>query len=319
MNGIRLVVGFSAGSASDEIARALVPQLSRELGHSVEIELRPGNNGAPAAHEVATAQADGRTLFMATLGTHALAPHLSDNLPYDPLLDFAPVSLIATAPLVLACHESVGVSDARELIECARKHSHELTYGTSAIGGAPHLAAELFQSMSGIEMQHVRYDRTEQLYDDLEAGRISLSFNNIMSVLPRCKEGKVTPIAVTSSRRTGVAPDLPTIAESALPGYEVSNWLGIVAPKGTPELILDALRAAIQSALRSSDVQNAFLSAGVTAVGTTPVEFADFIAAEIQRWGPVVSRFRHTHVSENPAHPGTREALITPTITEHFK
>jgi tripartite-type tricarboxylate transporter receptor subunit TctC len=298
MSGIRLIVGFSRGSASDEIARALVPQLSRELGQSVDIELRPGNNGAPAAHEVAKAAADGRTLFMATLGTHALAPHLSDNLPYDPLLDFAPVSLIATAPLVLACHPSLRVSNARELIEQARERPRSLTYATSAIGGAPHLAAELFQSMSGIEMQHVRYERTEQLYEDLETGRISLSFNNIMSMLPRCRAGKLTAIGVTSAQRTAAAPTLSTIAESALPGYEVSNWLGIVAPKGTPGQILNDLRAATASTLRSSDVEHAFLAAGVTPA-TASIEFADFIAAEMRRWAPVVNRFRDTGVADS--------------------
>ncbi|MEN3354789.1 MAG: putative tricarboxylic transport rane protein [Betaproteobacteria bacterium] len=298
MSGIRLIVGFSRGSASDEIARALVPQLSRELGQSVDIELRPGNNGAPAAQEVAKAAADGRTLFMATLGTHALAPHLSDHLPYDPLLDFAPVSLIATAPLVLACHPSLRVSNARELIEQARERPRSLTYASSAIGGAPHLAAELFQSISGIEMQHVRYERTEQLYEDLETGRISLSFNNIMSMLPRCRAGKLTAIGVTSAQRTAAAPTLSTIAESALPGYEVSNWLGIVAPKGTPRLILNDLRAATASTLRSSDVEHAFLAAGVTPA-TAPIEFADFIAAEMRRWAPVVNRFRDTGVADS--------------------
>jgi tripartite-type tricarboxylate transporter receptor subunit TctC len=298
MSGIRLIVGFSRGSASDEIARALVPQLSRELGQSVDIELRPGNNGAPAAQEVAKAAADGRTLFMATLGTHALAPHLSDNLPYDPMLDFAPVSLIATAPLVLACHPSLRVSNARELIEQARERPRSLTYASSAIGGAPHLAAELFQSISGIEMQHVRYERTEQLYEDLEMGRISVSFNNIMSMLPRCRAGKLTAIGVTSAQRTAAAPTLSTIAESALPGYEVSNWLGIVAPKGTPRLILNDLRAATASTLRSSDVEHAFLAAGVTPA-TAPIEFADFIAAEMRRWAPVVNRFRDTGVADS--------------------
>jgi tripartite-type tricarboxylate transporter receptor subunit TctC len=294
---IRLILGFSPGSASDQIARALAPELSRQLGTPIEIELQPGNNGAPAARDVASSKADGKTLFMATLGTHALAPHLDEKLPYDPLQHFAPISLIAMAPLLLACHESVPISNARELIEHARHHLGSLTYGTSAIGGAPHLAAELFQSMAAIDMRHVRYDRTERLYEDLEAGRISLSFNNIMSMLPHWKRGELKAIAVTSARRAAVAPDVPTMMESGLPDYEVTNWLGIVAPKGTPPLVVNELANATAAALKTDSIEDAFLSAGVTPSASTPVQFADFIAAEIKRWGPIVARFRDTNAS----------------------
>jgi tripartite-type tricarboxylate transporter receptor subunit TctC len=294
---IRLILGFSPGSASDQISRALAPELSRQLGTPIEIELQPGNNGAPAAHDVASAKADGKTLFMATLGTHALAPHFDEKLPYDPLQHFAPISLIAMAPLLLACHQSVPISNARELIEHARHHPGALTYGTSAIGGAPHLAAELFQSMAAVDMRHVRYDHTERLYEDLEAGRISLSFNNIMSMLPHCKRSKLKAIAVTSAGRTAVASNVPTMMESGLPGYEVTNWLGIVAPKGTPTLVLNELADAIAAALKTDAIEDAFRSAGVTASASSPAQFADFIAAEIKRWGPIVARFRDTNAS----------------------
>ena len=240
---VRLIVGFSAGSASDLIARGLKSELSRELGARVEIELRPGGNGAPAACEVATSEADGKTLFMATMGTHALAPHLGETLPYDPVQHFAPVSLVALAPLVLACHESLEVSNAHELIELARTRPGEITYGTSAVGGAPHVAAELFQSLAGIEMRHVRYEHTERLYKELEAGLISISFNNIMSMLPRCRGGSLKALAVTSAGRSAVAPDVPTLIESGLPGYEVTNWVGIVAPKNTPSAVTSSAAA----------------------------------------------------------------------------
>lgn len=293
---IRLVLGFSPGSASDRIARAIAPALSRELGKPIDIELRPGNNGAHAACEVANSAADGHTLFMATLGTHALAPHLDTSLPYDPLQHFTPVSLVASAPLVLACHGALGVANTRELIELARKHPGTLTYGTSARGGAPHLAAELFQSDAGIEMQHVRYDQTERLYEDLEAGRISLSFNNMMSMLPRCNGGALKALAVTSARRSAAAEDLATIAEAGLAGYDISNWLGLVAPKATSSTVIGALREATSAALATAEVGNAFRAAGVTPCGGTAAEFAEFIAREITRWGPVVARFREKDV-----------------------
>ena len=286
---IRLVLGFSPGSASDEIARAIVPELSRLLGTTIVIELLPGSNGAHAAKSVAAARPDGRTLFMATLGTHALAPHLG-ALPYDPVHDFAPVSLVATAPLVLACQPRLGVSSAGGLIELVRERPRTLAYGTSALGGAPHLAAGLFEQMAGIEMLHVRYDQTPRLYDDLEAGRLALTFNNMMSILPRCRTGRLQALAVTSAARSHAAHEVPTMAESALPGYEVSNWQGIVAPRETPRTVRGELSTAIASALANDAVVAAFADAGVTACGTTPEAFEAFVVQEKTRWGPVVRR-----------------------------
>jgi tripartite-type tricarboxylate transporter receptor subunit TctC len=283
------VLGFSPGSASDDLARAIVPALARELGRAIEIELIPGNNGAHAAASVAAAEADGRTLFMATLGTHALAPHLG-ALPYDPVRDFAPVSLVAAAPLVLACRPQLGPSSAAGLIELARERPRTLAYGTSAVGGAPHLATGLFEQMAGIEMLHIRYDLTSRLYEDLEAGRLALTFNNMMSILPRCRAGRLQALAVTSAARSPAAQDIPTLTERALPGYEVSNWQGIVAPRATPRAVLDDLSAAIASALASETVVAAFGEAGVTACGSTPEEFAAFVLKEMTRWGPVVKR-----------------------------
>src|SRR5205085_950469 len=171
--------------------------LAEQLGAAVTIELKPGHNGIPAAREVAASEPDGATLFMATLGTHAIAPYLSTDPEYDPLRDFTCISLVSRSPMLLACHPSVGVTSVAELIERARVS--ELTYATSAIGGAPHLAAELFQQLAGVTMRHMRYDQTEMLYRDLEAGRVALSFNNIISMLPRCRAGKLCALGVSSS------------------------------------------------------------------------------------------------------------------------
>lgn len=289
---MRLVIGFSQGSASDQIARLIAPPLSREIGKEVAIELRPGSNGAHAACAVATAAPDGSTLFMATLGTHALAPHLDDDLPYDPVRDFAPVSLVTTSPLVLGCHASVGAADIESLIEIARAQPRALSYGTSAIGGAPHLAAELFQSLSGAQLHHVRYDHTERLYDDLEAGRIALSFNNVMSMLPRCDGRNLRALGITSAQRNPICEHVPTIAQSGLPEYEVSNWLGVVAPRATPAPVIESLSRALDTVLKSESVAPVLRAAGVTPCGGGAGRFADFMASEIARWRPVVARFR---------------------------
>lgn len=288
---MRLVLGFSPGSASDQVARLIVPALASALGRDIRIELEPGSNGADAACEVATARADGETLFMATLGTHALAPHLEENLPYDPLHHFAPVALVATAPLLLACHPSLPVSNVSDLVKVGRREPRTISYGTSAIGGAPHLAAELFQHMTGIEMRHARFDHTDRLYEDLEAGHIAVSFNNMMSMLPRCESKTLRALGVTSARRSAAAEEIPTIAESGLPGYEVSNWLGIVAPRRTPAPVVAELNAAVGKALANATIVETFRAAGVTPCGGSPQAFFDFITREIGRWGPIVARF----------------------------
>ena len=185
--GVRLVLGFSPGSFSDRIAGIISGPLADALGRQVSIELRPGHNGIQAARDVAAAAPDGQVLFMATLGTHAIAPNIGGSSPYDPLRDFTCVSLVAKSPLLLACNTTLAMESTAELIGHARAADDPLTYATSAVGGAPHLAAELFQELTGITLQHVRYDETERLYRDLEAGAVALSFNNLISMLPRCR------------------------------------------------------------------------------------------------------------------------------------
>lgn len=290
---LRLVLGFSPGSLSDHIARIIKAPLSAELGRPVHIELRPGENGVRAAREVAAAEPDGNTLFLATLGTHALAPSLAGKAPYDPLADFACVTLITKSPLLLACHPAVGARSVSELIDHAKSCDPALTYATSAIGGAPHLAAELFQAMTGIAMRHVRYDETERLYSDLEAGAVALSFNNLISMLPRCRLGALRALAVSSVERSAIAPDIPTIAECGVPGYEVTNWVGVVAPWATPANCIDELSCAVTAVVQSDTVKAALARAGAMSYGGAPQEFATFMAAEVERWRPVVERFRH--------------------------
>lgn len=289
---LRLILGFSPGSFSDYVARMVCGAISAELGKRIDIELRPGQNGTRAACDVAAAEPDGTTFFLATLGTHAIAPNLMDKAPYDPLRDFACVSLIAKSPMLLACHPALGIGSIAELIERAKSPHSELTYATSAIGGAPHLAAEVFQAMTGIVMRHVRYDETERLYEDLEAGAVSLSFNNMISMLPRCRRGVLRALGVSSAERCAVAPQIPTIAESGVPGYQVTNWAGIVAPRATPAKCVEELSIAATAAVQSDAIQAALLAQGITPCGGTPQQFASFMAAEVERLRSIVPRFQ---------------------------
>jgi tripartite-type tricarboxylate transporter receptor subunit TctC len=293
---LRLVVGFSAGSASDDIAQLIAGPLAAQLRRPVVIERISGEGGTLGAHAVAQSVADGNTLFVATLGTHALAPHVRqarDRLPYDALADFAPVSLLTQSPMLLACHPSLPAGNISELIRHAHANPGALAYGTSAIGGAPHLAAELFQAVTNTTLRHAPYDETRQLYDDLEAGRIALSFNNIMSMLPRCACGRLRALGVTSAQRCKAAPAIPTFAESGLAGCEVSNWIGLVAPRGTPAPQVDAIAQAAAAVINSADIAATLNAAGIAPSGSTPKEFGTYIAAELERWGPVVARFSH--------------------------
>lgn len=286
---LKIVVGFSAGSLSDRIAQTISGPLAEALGVEVKVELMPGGNGATAARAVANAAPDGRTLFMATLGTHALACHARRDLPYDPVRDFAPVMLLAQAPLMLACNTHIGVAKVADLITRARYYSGALAYGSSAMGGAPHLAAALFEHRAGVRLRHVRYDRTEELYRDLEEGRLAVSFNNLVSMLPRCADGRLVPLAVTSARRSALAADVPTLAESGIADFDVTNWAGLVAPRLTP--VADCLRvaAALNEILRTHSSNEAWVRQGFVEHSSREA-FGLHIAAEIERWKPVAAQ-----------------------------
>ncbi len=290
---LRIIVGFSPGSASDDIAHLIAQPLGKHLNRHVAIERIAGDNGVHGALAVARAPADGNTLFIATLGTHALAPHVRKDLPYDAQRDFEPVSLLTQSPMLLACHPSLPAHSVSEFIAHARAHPGALAYGTSAIGGAPHLAAEVFQSVTGVELRHACYEETKQLYADLEAGRIALSFNNIMSMLPRCASGKLRALGVTGAQRAAIAPDVPTLAEGGLRGCEVSNWVGLMAPRGTAAAMVDDISKAVATVVNNAGVSATLHKGGITPCGSTPAAFEQLIASELERWRPVVAKFLH--------------------------
>ena len=241
---LKLVLGFSRGSASHHAAEAVAPFLARALGREIEFVWVAGESGARAARFVAGSAANGDTLLIATLGTHAILPNTRADCGYDPVADFAPVALLIRAPLILGIHPGLGVRTLHDLIALARSASAPLSFGSSAEGGAPHLAGALFASMAGIPLHHAVYNDTRQLYEDLTAGRIPLTFNNAASMTPFLNSGAVVGLAVTGNARLAECPALPTMAEAGVPGYALTNWVALLAPAGTSPGILAALSRA---------------------------------------------------------------------------
>lgn len=287
---IRLLLGFTPGSVSDRVAQIIAPALSRQLGQPVIVERHPGENGAIAAGIAARAARDGRTLFMATLGTHAIAPCIRADLPYHPVRDFTPVSLLVRAPLILVVNPGVAATSVAELIALARSSPHPLAYASSAMWGAPHLAGELFSLMADVRMTHVPYDDTRRLYSELVAGRVALTFNNVMSMRPFMESGRLRGLATTGAARSPVLPQLPTLSEAGLAGYEVMNWLGVLAPAGTLHEIAGRLSQELSAVLQTNAVRDLLSAQGVEIVGSAPPAFASHIGRELARWAPVLKK-----------------------------
>jgi tripartite-type tricarboxylate transporter receptor subunit TctC len=283
-SALRLLVGFSPGSASHNVAQAIVPGLAAHLGRSVELELHPGDSGKRAALMAAAAKPDGNTLLVATLGTHALVPAIDPDCGYDPLNDFTPISLLLKAPLILGVPSSAGIRSIAALIEAAGTADPPLVYGSSAIGGAPHLAAELFARRAGVTLHHARYNDTRQLYASLVAGRIGLSFNNLMSMLPLIKEGRLVPLGTTGSHTHPALPDVAPIASAGLSDYEVTNWLGVVGPARMPSTAVAEIGNGLTAAVRNVSAANSMPDI----VSGSAHEFAALIRNECRRWTPIV-------------------------------
>jgi tripartite-type tricarboxylate transporter receptor subunit TctC len=290
---LRLVIGFSPGSASDIVARALAPVLSDRLRLAVDVEPWMGSSGTRAAAMVAAQRNAPDVLLVATLGTHAVLPNLQSAIGYDPLRDFRAIALLAQAPMVLGVSPQCPARSVEQLLALARSAPAMLKYGTSAVGGAPHLAAALFELRAKVELEHVPYERTDDLYSDLTAGRIHLSFNNAMSMLERMRRGQASGLAVTAANRIAQAPQLPTMAEAGVPDCIVTNWLGVVAAADTGDARVRELNHALLEALRDDGLRARLFELGVEPAGGTPEAFGAHIAAEIAKWAPVVQTFRH--------------------------
>lgn len=287
---VRLVVPFPAGGAADIMARGLANRLGTELGQQVVIDNRGGAGGTAAAEAVVRSAPDGYTLFFGTMGTQAINPALYAKLRYDPIKDFAPVSLTHTTPRVLVVHSSVPAKNIRELIALAKSKPQTLSYGSAGSGSSSHMAGALFESVAGVDMLHVPYKGSAPLLVDLLAGRLSMTFDSYAVYEEHIKAGKVRALGVTSRTRMASLPNVPTIAESGLPGYEVANWLGVLAPAGTPREVIGTLNAAIVRSMATPALRQQLVGLGIEPTSGTPEDFSSLIRAEIPKWAEIVKK-----------------------------
>jgi tripartite-type tricarboxylate transporter receptor subunit TctC len=285
---IRLIVPFAAGGGNDNVARLVGKQLSGSLGQQLVIDNRPGAGGVLGAELAAKAAPDGYTLFLGGVGSHAVNPNLNERLPYDPIRDFAPVVLLAQAPLVLVVHPSVPADSFKAFVALARARPGQLNYASNGNGSSSHLAAVMFDSMAGVDMVHVPYKGLSPALTDLLSGRVQLMFSSVVAILPHIRAEKLRGLAVTGARRLSSMPDLPTIAESGLPGYEASSWYGVLAPAGTPREIVVKLNTEFVKALAQPEVRTSLLAEGAEPVGGTPEQFAAHIRSEMERLGKLI-------------------------------
>ncbi|MEX5728727.1 tripartite-type tricarboxylate transporter receptor subunit TctC [Rhodovulum iodosum] len=284
---VTILVGFSAGSSTDVASRLLAAQLSEILGERVLVENRPGAASSIATQAVASANADGQTLLMATVA-NTIGTALGRDVAYDFPGDFAPVALVGAVPMIVTVHPDVKATSMEELIALARAGEPMLLYGSAGVGTAPHLSAELFASSVGAEMTHVPYQGSGDAVRDLAAGRIDLVFAPQSSAASGIEDGSLRGLASTLSQRSAMFPDLPTVSETAVEGFDTSVWFGLVAPAGTPDAIVDALADAVNTALETDAVRDGMASAGIQPLGGSPADMASYIDVEVGNWSDVV-------------------------------
>lgn len=285
---VKLVVPFPAGGATDILGRALAQKLAESLGQPVVVENRPGAGGTLGSDIVAKAPPDGYTILMATTSTHSIAPSLYAKLPYDVATGFAPVVQVADSTNILVVGPSIPAKSVRELIALAKADPGRLTYGSSGNGTIVHLTAVLFETMAGVKLTHVPYKGTALAMPDVMSGQVTMIFDSIVSAQPHLKSGKVRPLGVSGTRRSPLAPELPTIAESGLPGFASDTWFGVFAPANTPAPLVARLNADINAILRQPDFRERLATLGAEAAGGTPEAFATLVRDEGAKWARVV-------------------------------
>lgn len=286
---IRIVVGFPPGGGADLVARLIAQKLQQAWGQPVLVDNRAGAGGNLGTEIVAKSNPDGYTLVLSSPGPIAVNPSLMPNMPYNPRKDFAPVTLAAFGPNVLVVPPALPATGVKELIALARTSANRLNYGSSGPGSTPHLSAELFKMMAKVDAVHVPFKGASPAVVDIVAGRIDLLFVDMGSVLSQVQAQRLRALAVTSSGRSSVLPDVPTVSEAGLPGYEAVVWWGLLAPAGTPTAVIDKLHQAVVDILRMSEIRSRLIAAqGAEVVGNTPKEFADFIQNETIKWATVI-------------------------------
>ena len=283
---ITIIVPATPGGAIDLVARMTGDKMSKDWGKPVVIDNKAGATGTIGTQAVATAAPDGHTLALVA-SSHAINPMMFKKLPYDTVKSFEPVVLTHVVPLVLVVNPKLPVNNVKELIAYGKANPGKLTFASSGNGGAPHMSGELFKSMAGIDMTHIPYKGSAAAHPDLMSGQTQVMFDTLAAVQPHIKTGGLKALAVTTAKRVPSVPDLPTMAEAGLPGYETSTWGGILAPAGTPKDVVAKLNAEFNAGLSQPDIKKKINDAGIETAGGTPQQFADFIQAEMKKWAKV--------------------------------
>ncbi|MDQ3025515.1 MAG: tripartite tricarboxylate transporter substrate binding protein [Pseudomonadota bacterium] len=285
---IKFIVPFPPAGSTDLSARAVAGKLGERIGQPVIIENRPGAGGNIGTDVVAKSAPDGYTLIVGTVGTHGINPSLYSKMPYDHVKDFAPVILLSKTPNVLVVNPSLPVNSVADVIRLAKSKPNELTFASSGSGTSIHLSGELFKTMAGVQMTHIPYKGSGPMLIDLISGQVNMAFDNLSASMQHIKAGKLKALATTGTQRPPNLPDLPTIAEAGLAGYDSTSWNAIFAPAGTPREVVDRLNREIRAILESPETRKFFTEQGAEAGGGTPAELAEFVRAETAKWQKVV-------------------------------
>ena len=284
---IRIVVPYPAGGTTDLLARAVAPRLGERIGRTVVVENKPGAGGVIGSQIVAKSAPDGHTLIFASIASHGIIPSLQTPPPYDPVKDFAPVTLVASTPNVLLANINLPAKNVQELIALAKAKPGTIHFGSTSHGGSPHMSGELLKTLAGVEIVHVPYKGGSPMLIDLMGGQVETGIDNLPSSMAYIRSGKVKALAVTTTKRWPGAPEIPTMIEAGVTGYDVSAWFGLLAPAGTPAPVIDALNKNVVAILRTPEISKQFFELGAEPVGDTPAEFGRFIQDEVVKWNKV--------------------------------
>lgn len=285
---IRFIIPFTSGAATDTVARQIAPKLTEALGQPIVIDNRPGAGGMLGTNVVAKASPDGYTLLMGSPGPLTISPVLLSKIPYDVTMDFASVTLAVVVPFVLVVNPELPAKSVKELIAHAKATSTQLNYASAGIGSVPHFTGELFKLRAGISAVHVPYKGSAPAITDLIGGRVSLFFDNIASALPYVKSGRLRGLAITTLKRSELVPDLPTMIEAGVPGFETTGWNAVIAPAGTPNVVIARLNTEIVKVLRHPETRDKLKGLGTEVVGNTATELSVFLQRERTKWGKVI-------------------------------
>ncbi|MCC7269377.1 MAG: tripartite tricarboxylate transporter substrate binding protein [Rhodocyclaceae bacterium] len=287
---VQIVVGYPAGGSTDIAARLLAEKLTKELGQNFVVDNKAGASGQLAAAGVARAEPSGYTLFMTASPEMTIVVAVGKAVPYNPLKDFQPISLVVRAPHMLVVNPAVPAANLKELVALARKNPAKLNYASFGAGTSNHLGGELFKMVAGVDVTHIPYKGGAPAITDLIGGRVDMMFESLAVVLPHVRAGKLRGLAIATAERSPLAPEIPTFTEAGIDGFVTGTWFGLVAPAGTPRPVVEKLAGAVQGAIAAPEVKSTFEQRGLVPVGNSPQDFKAFIASEVERWSAVAKK-----------------------------